>query len=159
MQRITLPGNYLITVYKIGIPMVLVKRRLQKLAGLLSEDISLGEVADEAEHRIVSYYEIWSEEDVEIGETDNKGDLDNVSVEPDEFDKEEELTAVDKAIDYLKDAGAVEASSSHFHPGVWYSAYGDSDFVTGERTNESYHLEGFSEEEEAAVFKGVVAPL
>lgn len=104
-------------------------------------------------HKIVSYYETWSEEDVEIGETNERGDLDVEILELDEYDRDEGLTMVDKAVEYLTNAYAYEASSSHFHPGIWYTAYGDSDYRTGEVQNESYHLKGFSEAEEAAIFE------
>ena len=100
----------------------------------------------------VSYYEIWTPEDVEIGETDDRGDLDDVTLELDEDDREEGLGWADQAVEYLLDEGTHEASSSSFHPGIWYTYYGEADFRTGERENRSFHLKGFTEEEQRDVY-------
>jgi len=130
-----------------------------QLKGLIRETIKeqlgedLYEDTEADERRIVSYYELWSPEDIEHGETFDKGELHDESMEPDEIDREDELTAVDLAEKYLTQADAVEPSSSHFHPGIWYTTYGEEDFRTGERQNESYHLKGFSKREEAEVFE------
>lgn len=132
------------------------KRRFQKLAGILKEQ---AEPQDDRHRVIVSYYETWSPEDVEIGDTDDKGELDAWEVEVDEYDREEGLDHTDIAADYLIDKGVSEPSSSHFHPGIWYTMYGDSDFRTGDRTNESYHLKGFSEDEEKEVYEKVMSKL
>lgn len=46
-----------------------------------------------------------------------------------------------------------EPSSSHFHPGVWYTQVdGDQDYRTGEVTYKSAHLKGFTPREEAWIF-------
>ena len=46
-----------------------------------------------------------------------------------------------------------EPSSSRFHAGLWYSDIDpDRDYATGADERHSYHLEGFTEEEERAIF-------
>lgn len=62
------------------------------------------------------------------------------------------FTSVDKAILFLEDQG-VEASSSNFQSGVWYTAADEEiDFKTGAHTTYSYHLKGFTFEEEKEIF-------
>lgn len=77
-----------------------------------------------------------------------------VHVEPDEYDIGEDKTAVDLTVDYLRGEGAVEASASHFHQGVWYICNGDMD-RQGCYLNRSYHLKGFTEDEELQVFQRI----
>lgn len=108
-----------------------------------------------AARRIVSYYEIWTPEDAEIGETDDRGELDDVTLELDEYDRDEGIGWADKAIDYLLDEGVNEPSSSRFHPDIWYTAYGEADYRTGATENRSYHLKGFTEQEQRAVYNGL----
>lgn len=137
-------------------------KRWQQLAGILKEQVEPAESENEvkeasSERKIISYYETWSPEDVEIGETDNRGELGEWSVELEDYDIEEGLTHADVAAKYLLDRGAIEPSSSHFHPGVWYSTYADEDFRTGERTVESYHLKGFTKDEEREVWEKVTS--
>jgi hypothetical protein len=148
-------------------------KRFKQLAGILKEQVEL----ENEPKVIVSYYETWSPEDMdpapydmvldddELSDDDDvfdeyylegeKGELDVHKIELDEHDREKGLTEVDLAVDYLKDKGALEASSYRFYPGVSYTAYGDTD-RTGARTNESYHLKGFSDEEEAEIFDRMV---
>lgn len=130
-------------------------KRWQQLAGILKEQVEPEEISETGgpDRKIVSYYETWSPEDVEIGETDDRGKLGEWSVELEDYDIEEGLTHADVAAKYLLDRGAVEPSSSHFHPGIWYSTYEDVDYRTGERTVESYHLKGFTKEEEREVWE------
>lgn len=110
----------------------------------------------EGDRRILITYESYTpgefegDEDVEHGWEDEEG----VSVEPDKWDREEGLTAVDKAVEFLDERGAIHASSSHFHPGMWYSTeHQIEDHGTGELKQYSFHLKGFSEDEERAVFR------
>ncbi len=50
--------------------------------------------------------------------------------------------------------GPVEPSSSSFHPGVWYTQTdGNENYQTGERRYLGFHLDGFTEDEQRAVFK------
>lgn len=51
-------------------------------------------------------------------------------------------------------SGNVEASSTSFHKGVWYTAIDpDIDYTDGSQTTYSFHLDGYTEEEEREVFK------
>ncbi len=71
-----------------------------------------------------------------------------VDMEPDEWDVEEGLTAVDKAVKYLKKEGATYPSANFFYPDVWYSSASDVvDYHTGEEEERSYFLKGFDEDE------------
>lgn len=126
-------------------------KRWQKLAGMLKEQAEPAA----GERKIVSYYETWSPEDVEIGDTDKRGELDEWVCELDEVDLEDGLTHSDKAAKYLLDKGALEPSSSFFHQGIWYSTYDDEDFRTGDRTVKSYHLKGFTEDEEREIWAAI----
>ena len=93
------------------------------------------------------------EPDIENGWEDALGH----SCEPDEFDKEEGLTRVDLAVEFLRGEYATEQSSSHFHPGIWYHDYPDQDFRTGESKEKSFHLEDFTPAEEEEIFRRMTA--
>jgi hypothetical protein len=96
-------------------------------------------------------------ESAEDGDTSDHGFSDYDSCEPDKFDIAEGLSAVDKAIEYLTDKGASQASASFFHPGVWYSTeYQTEDYGTGEETEYGYHPKNFTEVEQEEIFKGMV---
>lgn len=105
-----------------------------------------------AARRIVSYYEIYTPGDVAFGDASERGELDDVTLELDDYDREEGFGWADKAAEYLLDEGISEASSSWFHPGIWYTYYGDADYRTGDQENRSYHLKGFTEEEQRDVY-------
>lgn len=80
-------------------------------------------------------------------------DEEGQDVEVDEFDREDGLDVADVAAKWLLDKGAnYEASSSHFHPGIWYSAQPVGDFGEASETTYSFHLEGFTPEEEEKIF-------
>ena len=67
-----------------------------------------------------------------------------------------EVESVDEAVMFLQDKCYVsEPSSSSFHHGVWYSAEAENDYSDGSNTTYSYHLDGFTEDEESAVFTGL----
>lgn len=75
---------------------------------------------------------------------------------PDSFDYEEGISAVDKAVKFLKEQGAVHASSSHFHPDVWYSTeYQTIDYATGEDEERSFHLKDFSDAEQQQIWNAM----
>ncbi len=81
-------------------------------------------------------------------------DEDGVDMEPDDVDREEGLSAVDKAVKFLKKEGVMEASSTAFHPGVWYSTeWSVTDYGTGEEEERSYHLNGFTPAEERNIYR------
>lgn len=76
---------------------------------------------------------------------------------PDEYDRDEGLTAVDLAVKFMKKEGAGEASSSHFHKGIWYSTYPSQwthdHFTTGTDESHDFHLKGFTEAQEREIFR------
>lgn len=124
---------------------------LKEHAGRVKESV-------QSEPRITTTYEIWDDAATEAGDTDNRGWFDEKgeSMKPDQYDIEDGKTSVELAIDFLKDKGALEASSSHFHPGVWYTNYDHhTNYKTGEVEQRSYHLKGFSPEEENAIFNAI----
>jgi len=98
--------------------------------------------------RIVVTYEIYSYEDLEAGEAGERGFLDEegISMVPDSYDREDGLTAVDKAVAFIKEAGAWEGSESgRGAASRWWTDYGAAEPRTGDRENRSYHLKRFSE--------------
>ena len=110
------------------------------------------------EHSIAVTFEIYEVAEDGEGEERERGWLhppeDPIWVEPDEYDVGEGRTAVDEAVDYLRGEGATQASSSHFHGGVWYIHEGGMN-VQGQVENNSYHLKGFTNEEELLVFQRI----
>lgn len=108
--------------------------------------------------RILITYEIVTPESAEQGDAEERGwiDEDGVSMKPDKYDTQDGITAVDKAIKFLKDEGVTEASSSRFDKGTWYTNYEyDEDYSTGATESRSYHLKGFTEAEERAIFNAI----
>lgn len=78
------------------------------------------------------------------------------SLEPDEWDLEDRLTAVDKAVDFLRDQGCTEYSSSPFSPGGWWSSgYSTHNWRTGEERQLSCHLYGFSDAEQEQIWDAI----
>jgi hypothetical protein len=102
-------------------------------------------------------YEIVTPEDAEAGDTDNRGweNEEGQDVTPDKFDTEEGITAVDNAVKFIEREGGIHASSSHFNPGVWYSTEGNQDPHTGATSTYSFHLDGFTPEEEQEIFNRI----
>lgn len=96
-------------------------------------------------------------ESVEAGDFSETGFVEeDYSVEPDEHDREEGLTAVDLVVKLLKYEGATEPSSTHFHKGIWYSTSWEVvSYRTGEEEERSFHLRGFSEREEHEVWSEI----
>lgn len=108
------------------------------------------------EPRITSVYEIRSGEDgdgfgelIEDPEIDDEGE----DMTPDEFDVEDGITAVDKAVKYLYDQGATECSSSVYHDGDWFSTESQMDSMTGNYYQSSYFLKDFTPEEGLEIYK------
>ena len=69
------------------------------------------------------------------------------SVEPDEYDLEDGLTAVDLAVRKLQDIGATMPSDSSGAPRWFDTPDSHMDMHTGESTTTSVHLIGFTPEE------------
>lgn len=94
-------------------------------------------------------------ESVEQGDFSESGwiDEEGVSMMPDDYDREDGITAVDKAVNFLKNEGVHEMSSSHFHPGVWYSTEWQTiDYSTGAEEERNYHLSGFTPDQEREIW-------
>jgi hypothetical protein len=107
--------------------------------------------------RILISYEIFTEESMANGDAEESGwiDAEGEDMEPDEWDREENITAARKAANFLNDKGAIHGSSSHFHPGIWYKDSGGVNNLTGEEEQRSYHLKGFTLDEEEFIFNEV----
>lgn len=105
---------------------------------------------------ITKSYQVVTPESAEIGDYDETGweDEDGRPIEPDEFDVDEhgEFEAIVRdAVSYIQESGNVEASSTRFHTGIWYTTI-DAENEDGTSTTYSFHLNGFLPEEEEAIF-------
>jgi hypothetical protein len=100
--------------------------------------------------RIAITYETITEESAAEGDVADRGWIDEEGVE---MEPDEDETLAEVTVKFLRDAGATEASSSFFHPGIWYTTYGEMSPRTGEDENRSYHLKDFTEDEERVVYE------
>jgi len=107
-----------------------------------------------AKPRIRTSYSVTTPESAADGDYAETGwhDEEGVTFELDEFDIEDGLTLADIVIKWLHSNGAYEASSSQFHPGVWYTSHSE-DYTDGSDTEYNYHLYDFTPEDEAEIFK------
>ena len=96
----------------------------------------------DTERKIRVSYEIVTPDDAEFGEASDRGWVDDegVSMEPDEYDIEDGLTAAKLAIKYLLRNGAFEPSNSHGATST-FSDYGGQD---NNYETRSYHLVNFT---------------
>ena len=104
-------------------------------------------------------------ESAEAGDYASRGweDKEGDDIEVDASDFEEAMEAashvpvtdaiVKKAVRWLRDHGATEASASSFHRGVWYETEFAMDYSSGEEKQEEFFLRNFTEDEERRVFK------
>lgn len=126
----------------------------------LPQDIVALVNPDGGERRILESFSQTTPESAEEGDFSETGmvDEEGVSMEPDDDDIEDGLSAVDLAVAHLKYHYVIQASSSAFHPGVWYSTdYETIDFGTATEEQKSHHLKGFTEEEEREIFNEMKA--
>lgn len=113
----------------------------------------LDEAANSGKKLIKITYEIWDEDSLEAGETDDKGWEDE---EGEEFESDEDGTAAEKAIKFLKKKDATNASDGSYQSGTWYQDDGDTDMKTGDKKYLAYHLHGsWTPEEKKEIYKGV----
>lgn len=113
----------------------------------------LDESATSGKKLIKTSYEIWDEDSIEAGETDDKGWKDE---EGEEFESDEDGTAAEKAIKFLKKKDATNASDGSYQSGTWYQDDGDTDMKTGDKKYLAYHLHGsWTPEEKKEIYKGV----
>lgn len=118
---------------------------------------------------VVFTYDIVTPESAEQGDVEEHGFLDTAGNQipldyenlqrPADEDIQHPVSGAEEAAKMiLDDLGFVEASSSSWHKGLWYSqADGDTDFRTGDETRKAAHLYGFSEREEYWVWQLVNA--
>ena len=88
-------------------------------------------------------FDIITEESSKIGDFSESGWEDE---EGKEFERPEDVA------EYLEREGVIEASSSVFHPGVWYSTEGHMDMYSGETRIDSYHISNAKQEEEKEIY-------
>lgn len=109
---------------------------------------------------IKTTFEIVTPESAEQGDFAETGwvDKEGYDCSPEAFGEMED-TPVEVAMKFLSDNGPLEASSSHFHKGLWYT---QSDarcdrafFEKSEDYRESYRLDGFTEDQEREIFARV----
>lgn len=101
----------------------------------------------EEKRGIAVFYELYKgrdpEDETEIVDADDRG-----------LEEFVPMKGVDEAIEHIRNSGS-EPSSSEFHEGMWYtSADSTINMQTGDRTDYSYHLKGFSESEQRIIHKG-----
>ncbi len=116
------------------------------------EDGPVGKWGTTPTPRILESFSRTDPESVEAGDFSETGwiDEEGYEIEPDpEYDE----TIVSLAVEHLRDKGAFDASSSRFHLGIWYSTGWEVvDYGTGEEEERSYHLKGFTPEEEQKIY-------
>lgn len=114
---------------------------------------------ERTDRRICSTFQIVTEESAAQGDVAESGwsDADGSTMEPCEFEQEEGLTCVDLAVEYLQNEGVTEPSASFFHVGVWYDGAESHNMHSGAWETNSYHLKGFTPEEEAAIYTRLTA--
>ena len=104
-------------------------------------------------------YEIVSPESAEIGDAEDRGweDGEGFDATPDSHDIQDGVTAVDKAVEYLANMGAVHPSAGPSYSGgsLWFSDEGTEDYQTANVKTLSYHLKGFTEEEQEEIYNRV----
>ncbi len=113
---------------------------------------------------ICTTYDIVTPESASHGDVDSSGWIDETGLafEPDPYDIAEGVTRADLALEYLREQGYLEPSSSAFHVDVWYTVYGYNQgtreyYETGAEESRSYHLDGFTEAEQASIYEGITA--
>ena len=108
--------------------------------------------------KIVITFQKTTPESVELGDYSETGWEDEVGfdMEPDEIDLSNGVTAVDNAVEFLKNRGAFEPSSGEGNQNTFYSTVDpDVNYQTGENTYYSFHLCGFSDDELKKIYYGV----
>ena len=96
-------------------------------------------------------------ESAEEGDFSETGHLETVPIALDEYDRDEGLTEVDLVVKVLKNEGAAYPSSTAFHRGIWYTTESQViDYGTAEEEERSFHLKGFSEDEERDIYNAMM---
>ena len=122
-------------------------------------------VSQGQDRKIATAFTTVTDESAAAGDYASRGweDEDGDAIDIDENDIEEAFEAdshapvtdafVQKAIAWLRDHGAIEASSSTFHPGVWYETEFAIDYGSGEEKQKEFFLRNFTVEEQKRVFE------
>ena len=129
------------------------RRSVRRLKAELPEAEASSEGA--APVTVTSYDSVVTEESSEEGDIDHElsdGPEDGDVTTFDESDLDEDGSFSAAVAQYLKRKGVSEASSSDFHPGVWYETEADEDYKSGNYTTTSYHIKGLSDEQQQEVF-------
>ena len=111
--------------------------------------------------RIRVAYEVVTPESAAEGDAEERGwdDEDGHDCTPDAGDLADGLTCVDLAAAFLRKSYASEASASHFHAGMWYISNGEADWRTCATRSQSFHLVGFTADQEADICRRVLTSL
>jgi len=108
------------------------------------DDMGLGpRIGQDHKREIFVAFEIVTPESAEAGDFEETGEEGTDEIEPD-YDE----TFADAAIKYLKSHGAYPSGGDWFESG-----FEVTDYRTGEEENHSYHLKGFTEDEEAEIWR------
>ena len=102
--------------------------------------------------KVAKTYEVWDDEALEIGETNERGfEFEDETMTPDEFLREISWPHVQSS----QSSFTLEALS---HGRVWFSSVdSDVDFETGERVNYSWHLKELTEKEARKLYRVMCA--
>lgn len=115
---------------------------LQYLADVTGKRIKVAE----KKYKLDITYETWKPEDVEIGDTDDRG----------YEGKDVSFDSLYDMIDFMLNQGAVSPSNSVSQSGTWYSTEGEQDMHSGETTIYSFHpQDNLTDEEENIIFNSI----
>lgn len=140
---------------------------------MVANDAALSGQFDRAEkileqgqqRKIATAYKTTTPESAAEGDYADRGweDEEGDAIEVGSYEIEEQAEAasqapvtdaiVKQAVRWLQDHGAIEASSSRFDPGVWYSSEAAMDYSSGEDRMEDFFLRNFTEDEGRRVFQ------
>jgi len=111
----------------------------------------MNENVETTDKLIKTTYQTITPESAEKGDFEDQGweDEEGKSMTPDEYDIEEGITAVDKTVEFLRNNGASEESNI-----TTYSTVDpERNYKTGAEKYYSFHLYGFTPEEEIEISK------
>lgn len=110
------------------------------------------------ERRIRTTYDITTPESAAEGDYAESGWVDEEGEVIERDDEADERTIAEIAAAWLLGhGGGLEPSCwPTWSPGVWYTSEARQDMYTGNYESESFHLVGFTEEEERGIYRLVV---
>lgn len=111
-------------------------------------------------HYITTTYQTVDEESAEHGDFADQGwvDEEGESMEPSQEDREERISAIGTTVRFLKDKGATQGSEegSNAAPTSWSTDEPEHDrafFEKGEHTTYTYHLNNYTDNQRAEIYK------